>query len=288
MRDDAPVPIPSQQPSGRTNGRSLLERVGPSPKYQHQNGSHQLPQQQYDPIQAQIDAVTGAAMGMNPNAPNFIPQQGANMGMPGANPLAFQEMLGAQMALMAQMAMSMGIPPMGMMNGTGNGFAGSIPGNFQGAQMNGNGYGMGGRGRGRGGARGGSSRGGPPGHVNGVGRDQPSYASQSPTPTPQPPTSASNEVVSPQPVPSAAVQTITAPANRIHYPERPGTPTLCKFGMTCTNPVCRYSHPSPAATAESGLVLSNEPCEKGIKCEDKDCTKAHASPAILNPNGTSI
>ena len=228
-------------------------------------------------------------MGMNPNAPSFVPQQGANMGVSAANPMAFQEMLGAHMALMAQMAMSMGVPPMGMMNGN-NGFAGGIPGNFQGGQMNGNGYGVGGRGRGRGGQRGGGGRSGQPGHVNGGGRDQQSYSSHSPTPTPahQPQTIATNGAVVSQPVPPVAAPTPTASAGRIQYPERPGTPTLCKFGMTCTNPVCRYSHPSPAATVESGLVLSNEPCEKGIKCSDKDCTKAHPSPAILNPNGMSI
>jgi len=48
--------------------------------------------------------------------------------------------------------------------------------------------------------------------------------------------------------------------------------------------LCRYSHPSPAATVESALVLSNDACEKGNKCDDKDCTKSHVSPATLKPN----
>jgi len=53
--------------------------------------------------------------------------------------------------------------------------------------------------------------------------------------------------------------------------------------MKCTNALCRYSHPSPVATAESGVVLSNEACDKGKDCKDKDCIKSHISPAINLP-----
>ncbi|KAF9506037.1 hypothetical protein BS47DRAFT_1399871 [Hydnum rufescens UP504] len=45
------------------------------------------------------------------------------------------------------------------------------------------------------------------------------------------------------------------------------------FGMTPTNPICRYSRPSPAAAAESGA--------SNVKT---DFTKARASPGVLNPN----
>jgi len=98
-------------------------------------------------------------------------------------------------------------------------------------------------------------------------------------------------IVEPQPAPVLAAPKPTvpaaapSPATKPNYstPERPQSPTLCKFSLKCTNASCRYSHPSPVATAESGVVLSNDPCEKGKNCKDKDCIKAHVSPAVLNP-----
>jgi hypothetical protein len=84
------------------------------------------------------------------------------------------------------------------------------------------------------------------------------------------------------PVPVIAPPAAATPAYAV--PERPQSPTLCKFSLKCTNAHCRYSHPSPVATVESGIVLSNDPCEKGRDCKDKDCVKAHVSPAALNPN----
>ncbi|KAF8870870.1 hypothetical protein CPB85DRAFT_1430861 [Mucidula mucida] len=70
------------------------------------------------------------------------------------------------------------------------------------------------------------------------------------------------------------------------FPERLQSPTLCKFSLKCTNPHCRWAHPSPVATTESGVVVSTEPCEQGKNCKDKDCAKTHVSPAVLtaNPN----
>lgn len=59
--------------------------------------------------------------------------------------------------------------------------------------------------------------------------------------------------------------------------DRPISPTLCKFGVNCTNALCRWSHPSAAATAESGIVLSTEACPAGRKCQNKDCTLSHPS-----------
>jgi hypothetical protein len=93
------------------------------------------------------------------------------------------------------------------------------------------------------------------------------------------------------PAPIALAPVIAAPTAEtpappaFSVPERPLSPTLCKFGLKCTNAHCRYSHPSPVATVESGIVLSNDPCEKGKDCKDKDCLKAHVSPAALNPKG---
>ncbi|GAA5866747.1 hypothetical protein JCM3774_001980 [Rhodotorula dairenensis] len=64
-------------------------------------------------------------------------------------------------------------------------------------------------------------------------------------------------------------------------PTKPTQDSICKHGVDCARPQCPYSHPSPVATKESGLVLSSEACEKQLKCEDKDCPKAHVSKAQL-------
>ncbi|GAA5980016.1 hypothetical protein JCM10908_001500 [Rhodotorula pacifica] len=64
-------------------------------------------------------------------------------------------------------------------------------------------------------------------------------------------------------------------------PSKPTQDSICKHGVDCTRPQCPYSHPSPVATKESGLVLSSEACEKQLKCEDPDCPKAHVSKAQL-------
>jgi nuclear polyadenylated RNA-binding protein NAB2 len=86
-------------------------------------------------------------------------------------------------------------------------------------------------------------------------------------------------------VPGAPAPTLQAPAplpaGASQLPpdlfDRPISPTLCKFGVNCSNALCRYSHPSAAASMESGVVLSTEPCPKGRKCDDKDCTLSHPS-----------
>ena len=52
-------------------------------------------------------------------------------------------------------------------------------------------------------------------------------------------------------------------------PTKPTQDSICKHGVDCARPQCPYSHPSPVATKESGLVLSNEACEKQLKCDDK-------------------
>lgn len=59
------------------------------------------------------------------------------------------------------------------------------------------------------------------------------------------------------------------PPKPVKLPPRPTSEELCKYGVECKNAICRYSHPSPAATKESGLVLNKEGCEKGIDCDDK-------------------
>ena len=214
-----------------------------------------------------------------------------------ANPLMLQEMMMNQMAMMAQMASSMG-----MMNGAPGqfGFPGVMPGDmgmlqgagmsngFQGPAMGGNGSGMNNGGRGRGGTRDGRGvsrgRGGssaPPPRAK-----SPDVATTKDTSaTPQ-----SSPIIITEPtstVPVSTTSSFSAPLPRTGFvvPERPQSPTLCKFGLKCTNAHCRYAHPSPVATAESGVVLSNEACEKGKDCQDKDCIKSHVSPAVLNPQG---
>lgn len=285
---------------GPGNPRSLLDRVGP-------RGGHGPQFKPHDDVQARIDSITNGGppdphlMMMNGGFPmNGMP--GMDMGaMSMANPLMFQEFMMNQMAMMSQIAGAMGImnpatsqfmnngfpmqPSMGDMNGFSNGVGG---------QMGQAGEGSGrGRGRGRGGQiRGtGRGRGGHTGHHGGEAPASEAPPAPTPaTPTPQPPAlplaSTSGPSVSVAPTAIALSSSVGSMRPGFIAPERPQSPTLCKFGLKCTNPLCRYSHPSPVATAESGVVLSNDPCENGRDCKDKDCIKAHVSPAVLNPNGT--
>ncbi|KAG9077338.1 hypothetical protein FS749_010786 [Ceratobasidium sp. UAMH 11750] len=231
--------------------RSLLDRVDPPRRH----GG-------FDPVQAQIDAVTrgpqgGRVMGrggMGMNGHHHQQQQQQMMMNPmmgGVNPLMFQEMMANQMAIMSQMAANLGMmqgaPQMMGPGGPGFGFPN---GHGQGPNMNG---------RGRGGNRGG--RGGNMG-------DRPPAGPPPQQPSPQPQTP---QLAAPQARPPP-------PAASLNVPTRPQSPTLCKFGIKCTNAGCRYSHPS----AEGGLVLSSEYCEKGLECKDADCSKGHPSPAAVN------
>ncbi|CAE6439576.1 unnamed protein product [Rhizoctonia solani] len=243
--------------------RSLLDRVEPRDSRRHGG---------FDPVQAQIDSVTrgghhggrmmsgrGGGMGINGHHQQQQQQQMMmNQMMGGVNPMMFQEIMANQMALMSQMAAGMGMIPGGppMMGPGAPGF-GFPNGHGQGPQMNG-------RGRGRGG------RGGNMGDRPQIGGPQQQGPSQSQPPhqqSPQP----TQPIVSPQPRPPQ-------PNVPLNIPTRPQSPTLCKFGIKCTNAACRYSHPS----AEGGLVLSSEYCEKGLECKDADCTKGHPSPAAVN------
>jgi nuclear polyadenylated RNA-binding protein NAB2 len=277
--------------------RSLLDRVG-GPAGPSRNGN--MPNGfAHEDIQSRIDDIVNSSPDPNMMMPGGFPVMGGAGGMDMnamagmGNPLMLQEMMMNQMAMMAQMASSMG-----MMNGAPGqfGFPGVMPGDmgmlqgagmsngFQGSAMGGNGNGMNNNGRGRGGARGG----------RGVGRGRGSGALRAKSPdvattkdisaTPQ-----SSPIIITEPTPTVPVTPSfpSAPLQRTGFvvPERPQSPTLCKFGLKCTNAHCRYAHPSPVATAESGVVLSNEACEKGKDCQDKDCIKSHVSPAVLNPQG---
>jgi hypothetical protein len=286
------------------NTRSLLDRVGGPPG---RPGSKNF---QRDEIQARIDNIVGNTPDSNMMMAAGFPGMGMDMNALAAanmaNPIMLQEMMMNQMALMAQMASSMGIinPNTGQFAGQGfpmqQGMPGVMPGDmsmFPNGMINGlpqqqgNNGPMNAGGRGRGvvrGARGsGRGRGGPIGG-NSAGQnttaptiENPQIAAPTPVVQPKP-------VASTTPAPSA-VGLIAPPATSQQpayaIPERPQSPTLCKFASKCTNAHCRYSHPSPVATAESGVVLSNEACANGKECKDKDCIKAHVSPAVLNPLG---
>ncbi|KAG2153289.1 hypothetical protein DEU56DRAFT_774223 [Suillus clintonianus] len=275
-------PVPAQ--------RSLLDRVGgPGPGPRFQGGR--------DEVQARIDNITNTSpdpsvmMGF-PNGMG-MPEMGVGMGMQ-ANPIILQEMMYSQMALMAQMANSMGMlnPGMGVpgfnpmqQGGDATMFNGGPGVNGHGFQQNGV------NGRGRGGARGGRGRGGPRGGHMG---SSPAPASIEEVPTAvSVPTSVVAEPAQPTPIAApiplpASATSFNAPSKLAYtFPERPQSPTLCKFGIKCTNSQCRYSHPSPVATAESGVVLSTEACEKGKDCKDKDCIKSHVSPAVKHPGAGS-
>ncbi|KAI0628989.1 hypothetical protein C8Q77DRAFT_1144112 [Trametes polyzona] len=275
------------------NSRSLLDRVGPA------RGGHGPPFNHHDDVQARIDSITGGSpdpnmMMMNGGFPmNGMPGMDMSaMGM--ANPMMLQELMMNQMAMMSQIAGAMGILPqaqfvnggMPMQPGMGGDMGGF--GGMPGGAPHGGPDGNRGRGRGRGAARGvGRGRGGHAGHhgletVPSNGTPAPGPSAQPPAPTPAPAAPLAPVVVAPAPI--AASTSTGSVRSSFVAPERPQSPTLCKFGLKCTNPLCRYSHPSPVATPESGVVLSNDACEKGKDCKDKDCIKAHVSPAVLNPN----
>lgn len=119
-------------------------------------------------------------------------------------------------------------------------------------------------------------QGGPPG-VPGGPPHQPgpgAFGMQPPHFPPQP----QQQQLNPR-VPHFQQQQQPQPRKPVTLPARPSSEELCKYGVDCKNAICHYSHPSPSATKESGLVLTKDVCEKGIACDDKDCPKSHVSPA---------
>lgn len=272
MRDDKANPANvSAAARGTRLKTSLLDRVGPKAAA---NG--------LDPVQERIRSVTQRSMAPGPNVHNphvvpngpggfngpMDPNAMAMMMQPGFNPAMMNGGYpgGLEATMMAiqqfgQLAMQMGLVggPMGMMghapmpgqsgyrNG-GEGYRGEAGRNGAGMGRNGNGPNHNGAQR----APGASSI------LQAAGK-----SSNNPS------------VIAPTPITATAAPVVP------HSPPRPSSPTLCKFVTNCTNPTCRYSHPSPVATMESGVVLSTEPCEKGVDCTDKDCIYAHVSKAAV-------
>ncbi|KAF8270478.1 hypothetical protein EI94DRAFT_1722786 [Lactarius quietus] len=249
--------------SGPPGPRSLLERVGPRSAGNGFPRPDNMPNNM--PVPGEMDIQAAMAAGFVPPGMNGMDMNALAAAQMGPNPLLLQEMMMNQMAMMAQMATSLG-----MMNPNPGQFGGypmqpgaqdvamyGGPGGFNGPPI------AGGPSRGRGGGR------------------ESVPQEEQPPPTPQ-----STEAPASNPAPVVAIpspsQSQPSPLN-FAIPERPQSPTLCKFSLKCTNPHCRWSHPSPVATPESGVVLSNEACEQGKECKDKDCIKGHISPAAVNP-----
>ncbi|KZS88274.1 hypothetical protein SISNIDRAFT_552712 [Sistotremastrum niveocremeum HHB9708] len=246
---------PSSAPV-KTTGKSLLERVGGRQGYNNsgerggRHGGFNRHHNNQNTPALSPNAMPFVPGGMGPEMPFNPMAAGPGMMDPAAqmammmnlNPMALQEMMGANLAMMQQMSNMMGMmqmqqqqqqsPPLPtpsnapgqtpVPNGTANGAANA-----------------------NGGAR----------------------------------------LVHPRPQPHTSRPTAThQPQVPVTIPSRPPSPSLCKFATTCTNSHCRFTHPSPVATPESGVVLSSEICDKGrggSECNDKDCTKSHVGPAVI-------
>jgi len=263
---------------GPPGPRSLLERVGPRPTG---NGFPRPDTMQNNiPGLGDMDIQTAMAAGFVPPGMNGMDMNAMAAAQMGPNPILLQEMMMNQMAMMAQMASSLGMMNPGQFGGypmqPGAQDAGMYGGSggYHGPPIGG------GPNRGRGPGRGEYSK-----HYHGGASylralepiSSASGEQRSPTQPAEAPAINTTPTVAPTPTPPQP------PRPSFAVPERPQSPTLCKFALKCTNPQCRWSHPSPVATPESGVVLSNEPCEKGKDCKDKDCIKGHISPAAVNP-----
>lgn len=87
------------------------------------------------------------------------------------------------------------------------------------------------------------------------------------------------------PPPSAAVPAaVQASRAQTAFPTEPTQTALCRWSLQCTNPLCSFSHPSPANAGRGGnpsaLVLREDACPDGAQCKDKECVRSHVSPAV--------
>lgn len=87
--------------------------------------------------------------------------------------------------------------------------------------------------------------------------------------------------------PTAAKATSKNNLTLINPPEKPPSQEICKYGVGCSHRTCQYSHPSPVATQESGVVLRTDACPDMLECKNKDCPFSHVSPSIINGHATS-
>lgn len=86
------------------------------------------------------------------------------------------------------------------------------------------------------------------------------------------------------PLPAATTQPDPATTHSSDFSSAPTETSLCRWNVGCTNPMCPYSHASPANVGPGGdpnaLVLSQQNCRYGARCTNKDCTRSHVSPAV--------
>ncbi|PWN51018.1 hypothetical protein IE53DRAFT_67717 [Violaceomyces palustris] len=86
---------------------------------------------------------------------------------------------------------------------------------------------------------------------------------------------------------TTAAQILTVPVQNhsSDFPTEPSNTATCRWSLKCTNPMCIYSHPTPANAGRDGdesaaLILSQDVCRFGSSCTNKECTRSHVSPAI--------
>ncbi|CDS01552.1 related to NAB2-nuclear polyadenylated RNA-binding protein required for nuclear mRNA export [Sporisorium scitamineum] len=88
-----------------------------------------------------------------------------------------------------------------------------------------------------------------------------------------------------QPLTAAGSEaTLPSTVHSSDFPTQPTETSICRWNVGCTNPMCPYSHASPANASPNGdpnaLVLSQQNCRYGARCINKDCTRSHVSPAV--------
>ncbi|CAO1630801.1 unnamed protein product [Jaminaea pallidilutea] len=92
--------------------------------------------------------------------------------------------------------------------------------------------------------------------------------------------------------PADAAQEAATTTSSGSFPTQPSQTSLCRYSLSCTNPLCNYSHASPAAAlARRGgpgsgadvsdpILTSDRPCRFGVDCTNKECGFSHVSPAV--------
>lgn len=92
-----------------------------------------------------------------------------------------------------------------------------------------------------------------------------------------------------EPLPPATTAEAVSAGHSSDFPSAPTETSLCRWNLGCTNPMCQYSHATPANAGPGGdpnaLVLSQQNCRYGARCTNKDCTRSHVSPAVARIQG---
>lgn len=90
--------------------------------------------------------------------------------------------------------------------------------------------------------------------------------------------------------PSTMAPPSIAEATSTDFPTQPTQTSLCRYSISCTNPVCLYSHPSPSAAiakrkgsikeGQEPIITSESPCRYQSECTNVECAFSHISPAV--------